>query len=216
VRDARANAAHAALARLEQRGRIVRLVTQNVDGLHQRAGSRRVVDLHGRLDAVECLDCGAVVHREDVQSLLLAWNPRFRGHASRGEDGAAAPDGVDGEVRPDGDTHVAASPDDLQVPACRDCGGVLKPKVVFFGENVPKARVDDGFAAVEEADALLVVGSSLMVYSGYRFVRAARERGRPVALLNLGRTRADLEVDLKVETDCAAILPAVVGETAHA
>jgi NAD-dependent SIR2 family protein deacetylase len=212
VRDARANAAHQALARLEQKGRVLRVVTQNVDGLHQRAGSRRVVDLHGRLDAVECLACGATVHREDVQALLLAWNPRFAAAdgASQSQDRVAPPDGVDGEVRPDGDTHVAASPDDLQVPACRDCGGVLKPKVVFFGENVPKARVEDAFAALDEADALLVVGSSLMVYSGYRFVCAARERGRPVAVVNLGRTRADAEVDLKIEKDCAAFLPQVV------
>src|SRR5262245_30836565 len=196
VRDAVANEAHVALARLEHAGRVVRLVTQNVDGLHQRAGSRRVVDLHGRLDHVECLGCGAVVHREDVQALLLAWNPRF------------AP-ASDGEVRPDGDVRVAASPDDLQVPDCRECGGVLKPRVVFFGENVPRSRVEEALAALDEADALLVVGSSLMVYSGYRFVRAARERGRPVALVNLGRTRADDECCLKLERDCATLLRAV-------
>jgi NAD-dependent SIR2 family protein deacetylase len=208
IRDARANAAHLALARLEQAGRIVRLVTQNVDGLHQRAGSRRVLDLHGRLDFVECLGCGAVVHREDVQALLLAWNPRF---APAARDGARACDrpGVDGEVRPDGDVRVAASPDELQVPDCRECGGVLKPRVVFFGENVPRQRVEEAFAAIEEADALLVVGSSLMVYSGYRFVRAARERGKAVALVNLGRTRADAECSLKLERDCATLLRAV-------
>jgi NAD-dependent SIR2 family protein deacetylase len=212
VRDARPNAAHLALARLEQDGRVVRLVTQNVDGLHQRAGSRRVVNLHGRLDCVECLDCGATVHREDVQALLLAWNPRFAGAYAAFSNAVRVPppDGVDGEVRPDGDTRVATSPDDLQVPGCRECGGVLKPNVVFFGENVPKARVEDAFAAVEQADALVVVGSSLMVYSGYRFVRAARERDLPVAVVNLGRTRADREVNLKVEEDCAAILAEVV------
>jgi NAD-dependent SIR2 family protein deacetylase len=198
VRDARANAAHLALARLEHAGRVVRLVTQNVDGLHQRAGSRRVVDLHGRLDLVECLGCGAVVHREDLQSLLVAWNPGF-----------AATPREHGYPRPDGDVRVAATPDDLLVPDCRECGGVLKPKVVFFGESVPRARVEQAFAALDEADALLVVGSSLMVYSGYRFVRAARERGRPVALVNLGRTRADGECCLKLERDCATLLPVV-------
>jgi len=210
VRDARANAAHLALARLEQAGRVVRLVTQNVDGLHQRAGSRRVVDLHGRLDLVECLGCGSVVHREDVQSLLVAWNPRFA--ATPREEGHAAPQppGVDGEARPDGDARVAATPEDLLVPDCRECGGVLKPKVVFFGENVPRTRVEQAFAALDEADALLVVGSSLMVYSGYRFVRAARERGRPVALVNLGRTRADGECCLKLERDCATLLAEAV------
>ncbi len=215
VRDARANPAHLALARLEQTGRVVRLVTQNVDGLHQRAGSRRVIDLHGRLDLVECLGCAAVVHREDVQSLLLAWNPRLGGLAGSGAAakgggrGASSAPGVDGEVRPDGDARVAA-PDDLRVPDCPECGGVLKPKGVFFGENVPRCRVEGAHAALDEADALLVVGSSLMVYSGYRFVRAARERGRPVAILNIGRTRADGDCCLKLERDCAALLPEVV------
>jgi NAD-dependent SIR2 family protein deacetylase len=209
VRDARANDAHLALARLEHEGRVVRLVTQNVDGLHQRAGSRRVVDLHGRLDFVECLGCGAVVDREDVQALLLSWNPRFAPAANAGRPAVHARAGVDGEMRPDGDVTVAASPDDLQVPDCRECGGVLKPRVVFFGENVPRSRVAEALAALDEADALLVVGSSLMVYSGYRFVRAARERGRPVALVNLGRTRADGDCCLKLERDCATLLPAV-------
>lgn len=116
----------------------------------------------------------------------------------------------DGSARPDGDTHVAAPADDLRVPACRDCGGVLKPHVVFFGENVPRPRVDEAMAALEEADALLVVGSSLMVFSGYRFVLAARERGRPVAMLNLGHTRADGGVSLKVQDDCAIVLPTLV------
>jgi NAD-dependent SIR2 family protein deacetylase len=105
---------------------------------------------------------------------------------------------------------VSGSPDELVVPDCPQCGGVLKPSVVFFGENVPRSRVEAAFAALDEADALLVVGSSLMVYSGYRFVRAARERGRPVALVNLGRTRADDECCLKLARDCAALLPAVV------
>jgi NAD-dependent SIR2 family protein deacetylase len=195
VRDARPNPAHRALARLEQAGRVVRLVTQNVDGLHQRAGSRRVIDLHGRLDLVECLRCAAVVDRDWLQALLLAWNPRFVASVAAGDDGGA---------------RVEASPDDLSVPDCPECGGVLKPRVVFFGENVPRSRVEAVFAALDEADALLVVGSSLMVYSGYRFVPAARERRRPVALVNIGRTRADGDCCLKLERDCAALLSAVV------
>ncbi len=203
VRDARPNPAHAALAALEACGRVCRVVTQNVDGLHQRAGSRRVTDLHGRLDVVECLACGCRVGREDLQALLVAWN--CGGEA----DGAAA--GVDGEVRPDGDTRVAGSLAGFRVPDCPECGGVLKPGVVFFGENVPADRVREAFAALDHADGLLVVGSSLMVFSGYRFVRAARERGLEVAALNLGRTRADAELTLKVEGDCAALLPLAVG-----
>jgi NAD-dependent SIR2 family protein deacetylase len=172
-----------------------------VDGLHQRAGSRRVVDLHGRLDTVECLACGARVARDDVQALLLAWNPRFR---------------AAGEARPDGDASVPEPLADFRVPDCRECGGVLKPHVVFFGESVPRTKVDEAFAALDEADALLVVGSSLMIYSGYRFVLAARERRRPVALVNLGRTRADDPASLKVVGDCAAVLPHALDGTVSA
>jgi len=195
VRDARPNTAHAALTRLEALG-AARIVTQNVDGLHQKAGARRVLDLHGRLDVVECLSCGACVSREDVQELLLAWNPD---HAVAG-----------GETRPDGDSHVDGAPPGFRVPDCRECGGVLKPAVVFFGENVPRPRVDDAMDALARADALLVVGSSLMVYSGYRFVVAARALGRTVAAVNLGRTRADAELHLKLEGDCGTLLNAAV------
>jgi NAD-dependent SIR2 family protein deacetylase len=196
VRDARPNAAHAALARLEASGRAACIVTQNVDGLHQKAGARRVVDLHGRLDGVECLACGARVARDDVQALLLAWNSA--------RTGAAA------EARPDGDSAVEDGLEGFRVPDCRECGGVLKPAVVFFGENVPRARVDEALAALAAADALMVVGSSLMVYSGYRFVLAARALGRAVAAVNLGRTRADDELHLKLEAECGPLLDAAV------
>ena len=202
VRDARPGPTHAALARLETLGRTARIVTQNVDGLHQKAGARRVVDLHGRLDAVECLGCGARVGRDDVQALLLAWNP---GHAT-----------VAAGARPDGDSAVEAELDGFRVPDCRECGGVLKPAVVFFGENVPRPRVDEAMEALGRADALLVVGSSLMVWSGYRFVAAARARGRAVAAVNLGRTRADGELDLKLESECGPLLDAAVQHLAIA
>jgi NAD-dependent SIR2 family protein deacetylase len=208
MREARPNAAHTALARLEARGSVRQVVTQNVDGLHQRAGSRRVLDLHGRLDVVECLGCRARLPREDLQQLLTTWNPSFAEPQS-----ARAPDpgdGVDGEVRPDGDVPITRSTDAFRVPECPECGGILKPGVVFFGENVPRSRVAAVEDALGEADALLVVGSSLMVWSGYRFVRAARERGLPVAAVNLGRTRADGELTLKVEGDCSEVLPALM------
>jgi NAD-dependent SIR2 family protein deacetylase len=195
VRDARPNAAHRALAALEAAGRVLRVVTQNVDGLHQRAGSRRVSDLHGRLDVVECLACGARLGRDDVQALLAAWNPAFGGAES---------------TRPDGDAAVSLPLDGFRVPDCPECGGVLKPGVVFFGESVPRERVAECLAGLDAADALLVVGSSLMVYSGYRFVLAARERGKAVAAVNLGRTRADGALALKVADDCARVLPALV------
>lgn len=195
VRDARPNAAHVALERLEAGGRIVRIVTQNVDGLHQKAGSRRVTDLHGRLDAVECLDCGARMAREDVQELLLAWNPAL---PSTGFAPA-----------PDGDVRTFGTPERLRIPECRECGGPLKPAVVFFGENVPRLRVDETLRALAESDALLVVGTSLMVYSGYRFVLAAEALGRPVGILSRGRTRADDRPCQRFVGDCG-LLGAVV------
>jgi len=195
VAAARPSLAHLALARLEHAGRIAVVTTQNVDGLHQKAGSRRVVDLHGRLDEVECLECGAVVSRHDVQALLEAWNPE---HAAR-----------DAPAAPDGDARLAADPEGLTVPDCPACGGALKPRVVFFGEGVPRGRVEAALAGLDGCDAVLVVGSSLMVYSGYRFCLAAAERGLPIAALNLGRTRADALLALKVEAECGAALQAL-------
>ena len=197
VARSRPGAAHEALAALETRGRVHHLVTQNVDGLHQRAGSRGVIDLHGRLDGVECLDCGARDGRAAFQSRLEAMNPGWD-HA------------ID-TTRPDGDVELAdADYCRFAVPDCARCGGVVKPSVVFFGENVPRPRVARAMERLGEADALLVVGSSLMVFSGYRFVRAARHAGKPVAVVNLGRTRADHEVDLRIEAPCSRALGAVV------
>ncbi|HSB62401.1 MAG TPA: NAD-dependent protein deacetylase [Vicinamibacteria bacterium] len=197
VRDARPNGAHHALARLEGRGRLARIVTQNVDGLHQKAGSRRVLDLHGRLDTVECLGCGARTGREDVQALLLAWNPAF----------ASSPAAA---ALPDGDSTAEAQLGGFRVPDCRECGGVLKPWVVFFGENVPPSRVEQALSDLERADGLLVIGSSLMAHSGYRFVLAARARGLVVAAINLGRTRADEAIQVKVARECGETLSRLV------
>ena len=203
VAGAEPGSVHRALARLEQAGHARAVVTQNVDALHQRAGSRRVIDLHGRLDEVECLDCGARIRRADMQALLLAWNGPFL--AALG----AAP-GATAAARPDGDVQLEADFSDFRVPDCPSCGGVLKPAVVFFGENVPRARVDATLCALAAADALLVVGSSLMVFSGFRFCLAAREVGKPVAAVNLGRTRADELLSLKVASDCGPALEQVV------
>lgn len=192
VAGARPNAAHRALADLERRGGMEILVTQNVDGLHQAAGSRRVIDLHGRLDRWTCLDCGGGGQRETLQTTLERDNPHARGN---------------GTVAPDGDADI----DDravrgFRVPGCGRCGGVIKPDVVFFGENVPKARVARVYAHLEAADAVLVVGSSLTVWSGYRFVRAAAASGLPVAAINIGRTRADDLLDLKVPSRAGVAL----------
>ena len=193
LRTARPNEAHYSLARLECQGRIVQIVTQNVDGLHQAAGSQNVIDLHGRVDTVRCLSCGQRSSREVLQLELERRNPDF---ASL--DAVEAPDG-------DADLEHAAF-DSFDVPACDACGGLLKPDVVFFGENVPAGRVQRAMAPIESCDAMLVVGSSLMVYSGYRFVAAAAEAGKPIAAINLGRTRADDLLSLKVEDRCATAL----------
>ncbi|MGN2246884.1 NAD-dependent protein deacetylase [Frateuria sp. GZRR35] len=190
---ARPNGTHHALQRLEAQGRLELLVTQNVDGLHQRAGQRQVVDLHGRLDQVRCMGCDWRQPREAFQQELDRLNP---GWADL--DAAHAPDG-------DADLETAHF-DDFAVPPCPTCGGVLKPDVVFFGENVPRERVMLAMEALEAADAVLVVGSSLMVFSGYRFVHAAARAGKPVAAVNLGRTRADPLLSLKVEQPCAQAL----------
>ncbi|HET6897090.1 MAG TPA: NAD-dependent protein deacetylase, partial [Vicinamibacteria bacterium] len=203
VAGAEPGAVHRALARLEHAGHARTVVTQNVDALHQRAGSRRVIDLHGRLDEVECLSCGAHIRRADLQALLLAWNGPFL--AALGD----AP-GATSAARPDGDVQLEADFSGFRVPDCPSCGGLLKPAVVFFGENVPRARVDATLGALAEADALLVVGSSLMVFSGFRFCLAAREMGKPVAAVNLGRTRADELFSLKVASDCGPALEEVV------
>lgn len=196
---ARPSAAHEALAALERLGHVAQLVTQNVDGLHQRAGSARVIDLHGRLDRVDCLDCGARWSRNAVQEMLLAFNPGFDAAVA----GAAS--------APDGDAHLEL--DDasrFRLPVCGRCGGLLKPAVVFFGESVPRIRVDTASRALTEADAVLVIGSSLMVYSGFRFCRAAAEQGKPIAAVNLGRTRADELLELKIALPCDQALAALV------
>jgi NAD-dependent SIR2 family protein deacetylase len=190
---ARPNAAHRSLAGLESQGRVAQLVTQNVDGLHQAAGSRNVIDLHGRVDVVRCLSCNRRVLRAQLQAELTRRNPGFAELAA-----AAAPDG-DAEL--DGIDFAA-----FDVPDCEACGGLLKPDVVFFGESVPAERVRRAFAALEQSDAMLVVGSSLMVYSGYRFARAMAEAGKPIAAVNLGRTRADPLLALKVAERCADAL----------
>jgi NAD-dependent SIR2 family protein deacetylase len=193
LRSARPNDAHDSLASLERQGRIVQLVTQNVDGLHQAAGSQHVIDLHGRIDTVRCLGCGRRSAREELQQELERRNPDF---ASL--DGVEAPDG-------DADLEDTAF-ERFDVPACDACGGLLKPDVVFFGENVPAERVERAMRAIEQADAMLVVGSSLMVYSGYRFVAAAAGSSKPIAAINLGRTRADDLLTLKVTGRCVDAL----------
>jgi NAD-dependent SIR2 family protein deacetylase len=187
------NDTHRALARLGAQGQMELLVTQNVDRLHQAAGSEAVVDLHGRLDQVRCMTCGMRTPREQMQEQLLARNPTWA-HLHAHE-------------APDGDADLErADFSSFDIPPCAYCDGVLKPDVVFFGESVPRDRVEAAMHALQQADAMLVVGSSLMVYSGFRFAQAAAEAGKPIAAVNLGRTRADALLTLKVSEPCAAAL----------
>jgi NAD-dependent SIR2 family protein deacetylase len=191
VARAMPNRTHRALAMLEARGTLSMLVTQNVDGLHQRAGSRAVVDLHGRIDTVRCLACDERFPRERLQMDLATRNPAWADrHATTAPDGDADVEDTDGFVPPD----------------CAACGDMLKPDVVFFGENVPRTRVDDAQTALQRSDAMLVVGSSLMVYSGYRFARMARDAGLPLVILTRGITRADPLATLKLDADCSETL----------
>ncbi|WGR94949.1 NAD-dependent protein deacetylase [Bradyrhizobium sp. ISRA443] len=186
------NGAHRALARLEEQGKCELLLTQNVDRLHQAAGSQRVIDLHGRLDVVRCLGCAATMPRELFQGELARLNSAWLE--------------FDAADAPDGDADLDHDFSSFTVPACEACGGVLKPDVVFFGDTVPRDVVASAQAYLEQADAMLVVGSSLMVYSGFRFVRMAKQRGLPIAAVNLGRTRADELLALKVEDQCETAL----------
>jgi NAD-dependent SIR2 family protein deacetylase len=201
VAQAQPNAAHTALARLEAAGHVPTLVTQNVDGLHQRAGSRQVIELHGGIDGVICLDCGTQHSRASIQQTLEADNPALRS--------------VTAEAAADGDAHLEWDAlETFRVPACANCGGLLKPAVVFFGESVPRERVEAASHALDAADAVLVVGSSLMVYSGYRFCVWAQKQRKPIAAINLGRTRADPLLSLKIAAPCADMLTALAGRLA--
>lgn len=181
--------AHIALQQLQQQGRIPLLVTQNVDQLHQKAGHTEVIDLHGVLATVSCIDCKHKLLRDNFQIDLLASNPWLHS--------------LSAEHAPDGDADLETdSLQSMHIPACKRCNGILKPDVVFFGETVRKATVAIAMQGVADADALLVVGSSLMVYSGYRFCRHAQQLNKPIVILNDGVTRADELALLKVEGDC--------------
>ncbi|MFC6634679.1 NAD-dependent protein deacetylase [Microbulbifer taiwanensis] len=201
LRNSRPNPAHRHLAELEQREHAHLLVTQNVDRLHQRAGSRRVLDLHGRADEVVCMDCGYRCDRQLVHERCFALNPGFLR--------SGAPQTT---VAPDGDAELEVDFSAFQVADCPHCGGILKPDVVFFGDSVPSARVQQALDALRTSDGLLVIGSSLMVYSGYRFCRYAREWHKPMAALNLGRTRADDIIDLKLNARIGETLGAALAQ----
>lgn len=198
-KQARPNAGHHALARLEAAGAVRGIITQNVDRLHHAAGSHRVVELHGALADVRCLDCGDLSCRDAMQARILALNAGWPVHLTGQQAAETAPDG-DAELQP----GAARS---FNVPACLACGGTLKPNVVFFGETVPRQTVEAAWQLFDEADVLLVAGSSLAVYSGYRFVRRATREQMPVAIINLGETRGDAEARLHLNGRFGDIMP---------
>jgi len=200
MRAARPNDGHRALARMEHAGYVTGVITQNVDGLHHAAGSRRVVELHGSLSVVRCIECGAAVDRDAFQHALVAlnadWPPLIANHVI-----ASAPDG-DADL--DDDTLES-----FRVPECTECAGIMKPHVVFFGENVPAHVINEAWSVFEQGDVLLVTGSSLAVYSGRRFIYRACQAGVPIAIINRGPTRADDVAAVKVDGSLGTVLPAV-------
>lgn len=200
--SARPNAAHHALAAMERDGHMVGLITQNVDRLHHAAGSERIIELHGALADVRCLSCGEREARVAMQERLLELNPGFVEHQV--------------ELRPDGDAELPVEAvHSFRVADCLRCGGAMKPDVVFFGDNVPRPTVEAAFAMLEEGDALLVAGSSLAVFSGYRFVLRAEERHMPIALINLGESRGDDLADVRVEARVGDVLPRLAASLAQ-
>jgi NAD-dependent SIR2 family protein deacetylase len=195
IAGAEPNHAHLALAKAEQTGQIQQLITQNVDGLHQKAGSKNVIELHGRLDRVVCLDCTDSISRQDMDGLIQAANPLMNRSA-------------DIEFTPDGDAEIDV-PEDFRVPTCQNCNGRYKPDVVFFGEQIPQLRVAEAKTAVEGAEAVLVAGSSLTVNSGLRLVKQAKELGQKIVIINLGETKADNIADVKLNASAADVLRAL-------
>jgi len=199
MRDVAPNEGHRALARMDARGYITGTITQNVDLLHEKAGANRVIDLHGRSDTVICLTCYQRISRAHMQVLLDVHNPNFD------------IDPGDVEIAPDADAVLRAS-DDFVVPPCPICGGILKPDVVYFGENVPRERVAAGFAMVDSGSSLLVAGTSLAVFSGRRFVRHAVQLDIPVIIINRGATSSDPDATVRINAGTTEALTAIETE----
>ena len=192
IAEAEPNRGHIALAEAESANKIFQIITQNVDQLHQKAGSREVIDLHGRLDQVRCMNCDNRFSRTQMDLMLADLNPKVDRTA-------------DFEFTPDGDAEVEAAAD-FQIPSCPSCGGVLKPDVVFFGESVPTATVELAMKRLDEADALLVAGTSLSVNSGLRFARRAARSNKPIVIVNIGQTKADELATAKIEANTSLVL----------
>lgn len=201
ISGARPNPAHHAIATLERVGHVSGVITQNVDNLHKAAGSQNVIDLHGVLRRIRCLDCNVTECRHAYQNRLQDSNPDWRASIT--------------SVAPDGDARLSTDNfRSFDIPECLECGGIVKPDVVFFGEPVPELRTRTAKRLLLQSDALLVVGSSLMVFSGYRFVRIASETGKPIAIVNRGTTRADELATHKMTANCAELLSKTVNRLA--
>lgn len=238
ITTARPNPGHHALARLEAAGRLTTTITQNVDRLHHQAGSRNTIELHGALAEVRCLACGAITDRAELQTRLCEANPTFipttptnpegdaiptqnpnatptqnpNAIATQNPDGDATPTQTPNATptqNPDGDATPTTDPATFIIPDCTTCGGLLKPRVVFFGETVPKPRVEAAFTAIAQADALLIAGTSLTIWSGLRFLRAAADRAIPIALINLGPVREGHRATFWLPAPTGRALPAL-------
>lgn len=198
IAEAKPNRGHFAIADAERHSKISSVITQNVDRLHQKAGSRNVIDLHGRLDMVRCVKCGLQIARSEMDQMLTALNPTVS------KDNAI-------EFTPDGDAEVEVT-QGFSVAPCPNCGGILKPDVVFFGESVPPSRVELAMAKLDEADALLVAGTSLTVNSGLRFARRAARSSKPIVIVNLGPTKADDIAFAKIEANTSLVLERLLND----
>lgn len=192
IAEAKPNGGHLALAAAERSGILDLIVTQNVDGLHQAAGSKKVIDLHGRLDRVKCMTCGQIMSRIEMDGLLSKLNPDVAKDANF-------------EFTPDGDAEVEAT-EGFLIPACAGCGGVLKPDVVFFGESVSESVANSAMTGLDDADALVVAGSSLTVNSGLRFVKRAHRAGKPIVIVNLGPTKGDEYASARIAANTSSAL----------
>ena len=194
--EAKPSKAHFALQRLQAKGKISTIITQNVDRLHQAAGSKNVLDLHGRLDQVTCLSCSKIYGRGFIQVMLKKKNPFLEESES---------------INPDGDANIESSfTDDLKIPLCEICGGILKPNVVFFGDSVDKNLVEKAYHSVASADALIVIGTSLSIFSGYRFLRQAAKLKLPVLVINPGRFRGEELADIHLAQNADEVLSLMI------
>lgn len=194
---AQPNPAHYTIAELQQQGLIGGIITQNVDGLHQKAGATNVINLHGYANDMVCMNCHEMTPRLEMHERSLSMNPEFAA--------------LEAAAAPDGDADLEADFENFKIADCRRCGGILKPDVVYFGDNVPRSRVEEAQKSLQDSNALLAIGTSLMVFSGYRFARQAHQNNQPVALLTLGRTRADDLAALKLNCAIKDVLVSSIG-----